>query len=407
MPVKMSLVLFLCVVSLNLSAKTIESVKYDSLSQQVSGLKVQLNEARKEIELVRKELCVNEKSQQTIEEHMDMTNEAIANQLAASSHTIQIWGILFSLLAIVLSVGGILLAHHVNKMWANLEKLSSEVECQIKQADDTLGEINEQQQRVSAQQKEIHAMLNATDDKCRELQAINQDIQDNMQAIYAKLRREETIALLHRLESIPEDIVNVEDILLARNLEKSDYKSLRMAYDNLIHRCEELNGVATINALRQKSSEFIRYEEKYALLFAQHFMDEAIRDPDLLELMRIRFGTFYGANFFKNDAEKSTKDFKQGISVLNEELQTKLLVELINAIVKSRYEGIAEFYSVLLSDLPEAQIQMIWDGVSPNSTNAVHFAKYLKELVESLNPQSDLLLAIDRYLEENQIAEKV
>ena len=373
--------------------------KLDSLSIRVVDVETQLHVERQAISILQKEVEINEKSLRCIEEHVDRVNEEISNQIASSSHTIQVWGWIFTVLAILVSIAGILFAYYIHKTSKDMSRLTSEAAEQLKQAEEQSNDINEMQQRTMSQQSEIKKVLLEIENQKHELQKLYSDIQKNSQKIYTSMRREETTALLIRLEEIPEDIVNISKTLFTRNLNDTDFTKLLNAYYNLIARSKELNNISSTVELRTKDYNFARLENSYILLFAQHFMGKSIVKEEIRESLRSRFFLLFNECFFRNDAEKSTKDFKQGIMNLSDaKLQMDLMKEFVEAIIRSRYQKLTELYDILLSGWTELQLREIWETVTKKQTDALPFANAIQTVVTNLNPQSTLLVAIAGYI---------
>ncbi len=373
--------------------------KLDSLSIRVVDVETQLHVERQAISILQKEVEINEKSLRCIEEYVDRVNEEISNQIASSSHTIQVWGWIFTVLALLVSIAGILFAYYIHKTSKDMSRLTSETAEQLKQAEEQSNDINEMQQRTMSQQSEIKKALLEIENQKHELQKLYSDIQKNSQKIYTSMRREETTALLIRLEEIPEDIVNISKTLFTRNLSDADFTKLLNAYSNLIARSKELSNISTTAELRTKDFEFASLENSYMLLFAQHFMGKSIVKEEIRESLRSRFFLLFNECFFRNDAEKSTKDFKQGILNLSDEkLQMDLMKEFVEAIIQSRYQKLTELYDILLSGWTELQLREIWETVTKKQTDALPFANAIQTVVANLNPQSTLLEAIAGYI---------
>lgn len=347
---KLFLLLLMCMLCLVGYAKP---SKMDSITPKVNAIEQRISTDEQEIALVKKELELCEKEIAAVNEHVYRANEAVANQIAASSHTIQVWGIVIAILAFVFGF-------YVNRMWKQMEE----------------------------------AMGSA-----KMLQQLHADIQNNLQTIYAKLRREDTISLLKRLVDVPEDITNISRILLARTLEKEDFTILLEAYHNLIIRSAELSGETDVVKLRLKNSDFVNWEAAYALQFAQHFMDKAVIVPDIRTIVQPRFKVLFNECFFRNDAEKSTIDFKQGVSSLGEGVQAELLADYIKAMSQSPYAIFRDWYKLLLSNLSERQLSEIWDKVSAQDKRVISFAQCLKDVIKDINPQSPLLEKITAYMD--------
>lgn len=392
-------VILLFATVMTLSAKT---SRIDSLSLQMQILEQQIGEKQQKITIIQKELGIYEKEMSAICEQVERTNEEISNQIAASSHTIQVWGWIISVLAIVvtifMSIVGVLYARHINKLRKNIASLSSEAKRQLRQAQEASVAIEDEQKKVNDQQHIVKEMQEDTESKLQELHGLHAEIQNNMSAIYERLKREETLALLKRLENIPEDITNLGDILLARQLVKSDFQIMLSAYRNLIKRCMEVTEVTTIADMRQRSAGFRKREGSYALQFAQHFMDEAILVEETRAILRPRFSMFFDECFFRNDAEKCTEDLKKGVVKLDEGMQVEIIAEYVLAMSKSPYAKFTDMYRTLLSGLAEGSIQQIWERISSKKKDAFYLAQYFKNMIIENNYSAEFLSKIEAYL---------
>ncbi len=397
MVTRLTSVVLLCATVMTLSAKT---SKVDSLSVQMQILEQQTNKEQNQIAIIQKELGVCEKEMSAICEQVERTNEEISNQIAASSHTIQVWGWIIAIMAFVFGF-------YINRMWKKISDATAKAKEQLDQAEETFADITKEQKKVNDQQQEVKKIQEDTEEKLKELQNLHSDIQNNMSAIYEKMKREETVALLKRLEEIPEDITNVGDILLTRQFVKNDFEIMLNAYHNLISRSLELNGLTSISELRGRDEDFRSLEGSYILQFAQHFMEEAIVDKELQSLLRSRFRELFSDCFFRNDAEKSTTDFKKGVSTLNIQSQKSLIADFLLAIAQSHYAKFEELYNTLLLDLTESNIQKIWEKISSDKKNAVYLAQYLKKLIGEKNFSTEFLANIDAYIQNSESASPI
>lgn len=381
-------VILLFATVMTLSAKT---SRIDSLSLQMQILEQQIGEKQQKITIIQKELGIYEKEMSAICEHVDRSNEEISNQIAASSHTIQAWGWIIAIMAFVFGF-------YINRMWKKISDATAKAKEQLDQAEETFADITKEQKKVNDQQQEVKKIQEDTEEKLKELQNLHSDIQNNMSAIYERLKREETLALLKRLENIPEDITNLGDILLARQLVKSDFQIMLSAYRNLIKRCMEVTEVTTIADMRQRSAGFRKREGSYALQFAQHFMDEAILVEETRAILRPRFSMFFDECFFRNDAEKCTEDLKKGVVKLDEGMQVEIIAEYVLAMSKSPYAKFTDMYRTLLSGLAEGSIQQIWEIISSKKKDAFYLAQYFKNMIVENNYSAEFLSKIETYL---------
>ena len=89
---RLTLLVLLCLVNTFGFARI---TKVDSLSIRIVDVETQLRAERQAILILQKEEEIYEKSLRCIDEHVDRVNEEISNQVALSSHTIQVWGVDF------------------------------------------------------------------------------------------------------------------------------------------------------------------------------------------------------------------------------------------------------------------------------------------------------------------------
>ncbi len=214
------------------------------------------------------------------------------------------------------------------------------------------------------------------------------------------MKREETLSLLHRLVDVPEDVTNMQGLLLVRILSDEDFELLLQAYHKLITQNLKLYNVSEVEDLRETSTQFCFKEDTFILLFAQHFMGKAIENSILRPLLRNMFESLFKEYFFINDAEKSTKDLKCGVSSLDPSQQTELLTDYILAMTNSQYSHFIEWYNILLNDMTEEQLTDIWNRVTSKNSEATFFAKSIKEIMMGINPQSTLIETISQYIEQ-------
>ena len=385
--------------------------KVDSLAKQMTNVESQMQVDRQEMAILQKEIEICEKSIKSIDEHVDRVNEGVSNQIASSSHIIQTWGIIFSILSVLLTGCGIAFGYYINRMWKKINNLQDNAQEVIDDLDSKMNEIAEQQQRVSANQTEIITLqmkINTDAEQIQQnivegekqieaLQDLYGKFKENSAKIYTQLHREETKRILSRLEEIPEDISNFADTLLSRNLEETDFDNIYTAYHNLIQRYLETTNLSDITKLREKDNSFFKKENMYELLFAQHFLRQAIMKDDLQYLIRKDFA-YLMTCYYRNDVEKSTEDLKLGVQKLDSDLMLEIIKEYINALVNSKYRDLSKLYKVLLTDLNEDQLNEIWSAITRQNSQAYTFAGAIKDIIENFYPQSTLLNIIAAYV---------
>ncbi len=184
----------------------------------------------------------------------DKTFNSISTQISVSSYVLTIMGIAFAIVAIGVGV-------YVTYVERKIIKI---------------GEENK-------------ALLTKNQKIKQDVEDLNALIQSDIYGLFNKIKRQETVDILSRLEQIPKDISNVCSLLLSRELLEMDFEKLRKAYLSLGEREEE-------------------YKTSYKILFFQHFLTQTMIDTRLRQDM-LRFipdGIFAS---FENDIIKSIKDF--------------------------------------------------------------------------------------------------
>ena len=160
-------------------------------------------------------------------------------------------------------------------------------------------------------------------------------IQSDISGLYAKLRDEETMTLLRRLEEEPQDISNLSHLLLARPLSEKGFSIIKRAFMKL----KSLGPVID-------EGNIISYGQQYTILFFQHYLRESVLDDDLRPELIKDFDCCMECAF-KQDIIKSTGDFCHALSVSNAPFdKIMLLVDYLKALNQSKYCNLLELKNV-------------------------------------------------------------
>lgn len=241
--------------------------------------------------------------------------------------------------SVILTVSGIFLGWYINKKRKQVELISQQVE--------QLKSDNEELLKKATQAK-------------NEVEQINSDINNNISEVYKKIKREETVHLLNRLVNVPQDISNVCELLVSRELEKEDFDTLKRAYLKL--------------DLYKDSSSFLNNpKNSYKALFFQHFFVQSIKDEEIKQDI-IDFIP-EGINCaFENDIENTTKEFS--IFLQNEDLKqySELISEYFKGLSQSIYKDYKRVYEVFFENINNRNKQFeLFDIV--NSIKETRIAK--------------------------------
>lgn len=285
----------------------------------------------------------------------EKTINGISNQLNAASYNLTIFGILFAIAAILLGV-------YITRI----------------------------ENKVIHIREENESLLKQTVKNKEEVVSINNLIQKDTYGLYLKIKREETIHMLNRLLTIPQDIINLLELLLSRELEKEDFKILKEAY------------IKTKNLPKEQRKLFsvgLNYIDSYKLLFFQHFLDLALKDKDISGDLN----TFYysGINCsFENDIIKSTKDFINAIVDLGYKTKGEAISSFMQGLSKSKYNNNETVYKIIFDGLKNRNDQFkFFDLILDDDESLVGKSNYGKLLFSTYS-------ATEFSLEEKVIIDK-
>ena len=269
----------------------------------------------------------------------DKTINSISSQIGAVSYNLTIFGILFAIGAIVLGI-------YVTRI----------------------------ENKVVRIREENTSLLNQTIKNKEEVVAINNLIQKDINGLYEKIKREETLHLLNRLTVVPEDITNLGDLLVSRELEREDFQILKKAYLKIKNCSKEP---------RALFSSQMSYAETYKLLFFQHFLDLAIKDKDIGPDLIDYYQTGISCSF-ENDIIKSSTDFIKAIIELDYSSKGDDIGNFIKGLSISKFQDFKKLYKILFDNLKYRDDQFnFFDLILDDKESRVGKSNYGKILQSS------------------------
>ena len=243
----------------------------------------------KKIANVENELSLINYEIDQLRQTQEMSNDVIANGLNTSNLLISVFAALFA-------VGAFLIGIYVTRICKKVETLDNEV---------TIKETA--------------------------VRTLSQEIHENFDNLFSKIRRADTKSLLERLVSVPQDIANIAKILLTRELVEDDYPILRGAYEKLLKSGDaKMNSDAFGNTI----------EDEYAVLFLQHFPAYSFNDPPLRKIIMPIFEVWIANSAFPNDIEKVAREISPLLKDSSLEIDhSQLLLLFRRGLVHSRYHN--------------------------------------------------------------------
>ena len=266
----------------------------------------QLNNNANNIDKNKRELDELKNELELLEKVNERILDGVSRQLEAASYNLTIFGLLFAIAAIILGV-------YITRIESKVVRLS----------------------------EENKTLLNQTEKSKEEVVAINNLIQKDIYGLFTKIKREETVHMLNRLSEIPKDINNLLEPLISRELEKEDFKILKLAYLKI----KELPSEP-----RPLFSTKMSYPDSYKLVFFQHFLDLAIRDKDIGK----DFTEFYKTGIacsFENDIVKSTQDFINAIVEMGYKPKKEEIGSFMKGLSVSKYKDFNDLYVLIFDSL--------------------------------------------------------
>lgn len=280
---------------------------------------------------------------------VEAQKEIISQEQSAIENSMGAVNILLTAFSILIALGGITLGWFINRKEKNVQSLLEQVE---------------------KKKKEVERLEEKTANTKKEIVELNDSINNDIEGLYAKLRREETTTLLKRLVYEPKDVVNLGALLVSRDLDTSDFKYLLAAYRKLEKDGD--NGFKVEGGVQRLSSK-----GQYLLLFFQHFCGQALCH----ELVSSDLSDFFPSAIacaFKNDVINSTTSLANCFN--NNEVsinKVEITCKYLKALCESEHSNLQEAYSILVSKYHNDELKKIWEHL--NDYNV--YIKQFNELI--------------------------
>jgi hypothetical protein len=224
--------------------------------------------------------------------------------------------------------------------------------------------LNRLDKKTKDIRKEAEELLDEVSHMKKGIESINDQINNNLSRLYLRLREEESKNLLGRLVEEPLDILNISPLLLARNLSESFFPILKEAYSKLV------NTNLSIDSIDKKI-----VQDKYYLLFFQHFLYSTIIDDDL----RPYLSDFFSQGIecaFERDIIKSTNDlcralFPKTVGFDKKTLLRNFLISLNN----SKYKSYERIKNILENELDDSLLTDTIEEVRTQGIDLLLFKK--------------------------------
>ena len=318
--------MFAMLVCPNLHAQKLQ-VRVDSLSASINWSNIKIENLNVKMENIEGSIEGLTKQVENLSYIVESQKDIIGQEQSAIENSMGAINIHLTVFSVLLAIGGIFLGVYINRKENNMQSL-------LKQVEQKKDEVEKLEEKTSKTKKEI--------------EELNNDINNDIEGLYAKLRREETITLLKRLVYEPNDVDNIGILLVSRDLEPSDFKYLLTAYRNLKEKHE----------LTDK--EYTKIQYKYIIIFFQHFCGQSI----LHELVKDDIISFFRPAMecaFLNDIKNSTESLIGCLNKSDTDNKTDIIFQYISALNKSKYKTHNKLYEMIVSKCKDDfVIQSVW-----------------------------------------------
>lgn len=319
--------MFAMLVCPNLHAQKLQ-VRVDSLSASINWSNIKIENLNVKMENIEGSIEGLTKQVENLSYLVEAQKEVISQEQSAIENSMGAVNTHLTVFSVLLAIGGIFLGVYINRKENNMQSL-------LKQVEQKKDEVEKLEEKTSKTKKEI--------------EELNDSINNDIERLHAKLRREETITYLKRLVYEPNDIINLNTMLMSRDLETTDFKYLLVAYRKLKEENEPTDG------------GYIRMKYAYIVIFFQHFCGQSV----LHELVKDDIISFFVPAMdcaFLNDIKKSTQSL---IGCLNksdaEKDKADIIFKYISALNESKYKTHNELYEMIVSKCKDDfVIQSVW-----------------------------------------------
>lgn len=350
-------------------------VRVDSLSVSIGRSDAKIENLNIDMEDIEESVDGLAKQVENLSYLVETQKEIISQEQSAIENSMGAVNIFLAVFALILTIGGIFLGWFINRKEKKVQALLMQVE---------------------TKKEEVEKLEEKTSKTKDDIVELNNNINGDIEGLYAKLRREETITYLKRLVYEPNDIGNILPLLLSRELIDSDFKYALAAYRNLENKHD--NGLKVEGLLVQRLSN----KGQYLLLFYQHFCGQALCH-ELVAADIVAFFPYLLQCAFKNDVINSTISM---VNCFNREDTAVDKVETVYLYLKSlhesKYTNLKEAYSVIVSKYRnDDELKDIWRHLEENHV----YIKLFNELICEAYQEDETFVARVKAQKEDGVEE--
>ena len=343
---KLISLIIVCLACSSLHAQTLR-VRVDSLSVSIGRSDAKIENLNIDMEDIEESVDGLAKQVENLSYLVETQKEIISQEQSAIENSMGAVNIFLAAFTLIITIGGIFLGWFINHKEKKVQALLEQVE---------------------TKKEEVEKLEEKTSKTKDDIVELNNNINGDIEGLYERLKKEETVSLFRRLVEVPWDISNVGTLLLARKIDISNFKYLALAYRHL----KDSGADGQIGGIMHS------YKDLYLVQFFQHFCGQAISHSlikdDLIEFFPEGFSCAY-----QSDIEYSTNSL---IMSLNRDKsignKPEILYTYIKALNESKHNTTSIPYEIIVSkyDNDDDLIQ-IWEQLISNSIIIKQFGELL------------------------------
>jgi len=164
--------------------------------------------------------------------------------------------------------------------------------------------INKQAQKVIDIRQETQILKN-------DMVVIKNQINEDIDGLFIKLKSSETDHILKRIEKHPQDIGNFFSSLATRELKENDFLIFKNAFSE-INTQAKIKGVDTLSShiVTKLQIGYLQKTSDYSMLFIQHFFGKSIFDTEILQHIQLHLpAALENGNIYKEELIHSSLNF--------------------------------------------------------------------------------------------------
>ncbi|WP_439505746.1 hypothetical protein [Sediminibacterium sp.] len=271
--------------------------KIDTLNCRVISIENKIERLGKEVNNINEQISYLKEQSNSQVGMLDTAFDGVSSQLGASSNFIAIFAIIIGIISIALGV-------YVSRIERNIK---------------TIAQDNETLLLKNVQIKQ-------------DIENLSNKITSDPKGLYHILRKEESDHLIERLLLVPDDIVNLNTLLLSRELEPAHFEKVKEAF--------------TRSDTEHKGS--------YDILFFQHFVNQSMQDEIIKDRILNNLESLI-ADSFKNDIIKSTSEYFNYVhskGVVQNRIEVN---KFVLALSNSKYKDLGDIYISIFNQMSTRQ----------------------------------------------------